>query len=520
MTKVKGKKSSTKAANKSSGVNSALAAGVANLSLESPLKNDVSPLILSNAATHGKLPYIGPISLVQQSQSVVHGRGLITTRDVSAGDCLFVIPAVAAAPIDEVYDRFRGDEEGDEDYDDIDDNVEASKSSNNFIKNGAYLESISEDMLIEQIQQLMDVIDDEESHPKKHVDCARSLLHAFVSQMSFDEVPSTATNEDELMSILLLSNRNSNTNNETLNRDAILNIIRRNAFGPDFHNYDVVAECWNNNPDGKRFYNRLLASYPLSAMINHSCSPNAVRIFGRIRSEIGNDFSDKIQGKEVMIVHANKSIPKGTEITWSYIPPSIPLDERREALLSKYGITCNCLRCVHEEVALKHNPLARLGSRLPENEASMRDMIETIEQTSSFNEIRVSYAPLYLEYFNTALPSSLHNNDKIIDILKLATGLHFSFLSCNNACTEHLSILHMCYELAGLLHTHAMRHDHEGANKTLSQVRFWTEQLKKTVMTRYGRLGENLENVRYIMKHSRTVLRTRDGWYVVKDKFI
>jgi len=254
-------------------------------------------------------------------------------------------------------------------------------------------------------------------------------------------------------------------------------------------------------------------------MINHSCSPNAVRVFGRIPNSSschpsGSEICDKIQGKEVMLVHANKAIAKGTEITWSYIPPSNPLNERREAL-SKYGFTCNCLRCVQEEKALTASPLTTLGDHLPGNEASMRDMIQTIEQNLSCNEIRVSYAQLYLEYFNTALAQS--DIDKINDILKLATRLHFSFVAVNNACTEHLSILHMCYDLAGVLHTHALQHKSEGA---MTQVRFWTEQLKKTVMTRYGNLGENLENVRALMKHSKLVLRRKDGWYSVNDKFI
>ncbi len=131
---------------------------------------------------------------------------------------------------------------------------------------------------------------------------------------------------------------------------------------------------------------------------------------------------------------------------------------------------------------------------------------------------------MQLSTFNisTQQSSILHHNDKINDILKLATRLHFSFLSCNNACTEHLSLLHMCYELAGMLHTHAMKHEHvpDDTTKTLSQVRFWTEQIKKTVMIRYGQLGESLDNVREIMKHSRLVLRTKDGWYSSNDKFI
>jgi hypothetical protein len=516
----KAKRKPKKTAASPDGENS-ITTGVANLSL-SPL-NDVSPLLLSHAAPKDgrlpfALPYIGPISLVQNQQSVVHGRGLIVTRDVSAGECLFVIPAVAAAPIEEVYHRFlEGDEE---DYDDIDDIIGTSNTS--VVKrDGPHLESIAEDMLIEQIQLLIDILDDEEfACAKENMARAHSLLHAFVSQMSSDEVPSSATSE-ELMKILLLTNNASNDIDTTIiQKETILNIIRRNAFGPDFHNYDAIATSWNTNPDGKKCYDRVLGVYPLSAMINHSCSPNAVRLFGRIPNssscnQSGSDLCDQIRGREVMIVHANKFIAKGTEITWSYIPPSNPLNERRDALLSKYGFTCNCLRCILEKTATA-NPLIVPGDYLPADETTMREMIQTIEQHPSCNEIRVSYARLYLEYFNTALIQC--DNDKINDILKLATRLHFSFVACNNACTEHLSILHMSYELAVLLHSHALKINPEGA---MTQVRFWTEQLKKTVMTRYGSLGENLETVREIMKHSKLVLRKQDGWYSVNEnKFI
>lgn len=528
MPKAKRKPKKKAAASSSSdGGGKSIITGVANLSL-SPL-NDASPLLLSSAAPKDgtlpfQLPYVGSISLIQQHHSVVHGRGLIATRDVSAGECLFVIPAVAAAPIDQVYNRFLQEEDDEEDYDDIDDDIETSNNDASFVKkDGPYLESIAEDMLIEQIQALVDVDAEESAVAEENIPHAKSLLHAFVSQMSSDEVPSTATNNEELMKILLLRGNTANfdMDNQVLDRETILSIIRRNAFGADFHNYDTIATCWNTTPDGKKCYNRLLGAYPLSAMINHSCSPNAVRVFGHIPISGTNDpgrsdFSDKIQGDEVMIVHANKSIAKGTEITWSYIPPAIPITERRDALLSKYGFTCNCLRCMQEEKALKANPLTTIGDYVPGNVTSMRDMIQTIEQNPSSNDIRVSFAPLYLEYFNIALAQ--HSDiAKINDILKLATRLHFSFVACNNACTEHLSILHMCYDLAGVLHSHALQHKSEGA---MTQVRFWTDQLKKAVMIRYGNLGEDLEKVRALMKHSKLVLRKKDGWYSVNDKFI
>ena len=80
-------------------------------------------------------------------------------------------------------------------------------------------------------------------------------------------------------------------------------------------------------------------------MVNHSCCPNSVRVFGCIPTL--NGVTD-----EVMIVHANTNIPKGTEIVWSYIPPTTPYAVRREELLLKYGFTCSCMRCIKEKDGL------------------------------------------------------------------------------------------------------------------------------------------------------------------------
>jgi len=116
---------------------------------------------------------------------------------------------------------------------------------------------------------------------------------------------------------------------------------------------------------------------------------------------------------------------------------------------------------------------------------------------------------------------SLDNDEKIVEVLKLGTQLHFSFVSCNTNSTEHLSILHLCYDLSSLLHNRAIKGSSPDATaRTMSQVRFWTEQLKRAHMTRYGELGEDLENVRKVMKHSKLVLRNLEGWYLAKDRFI
>ena len=126
---------------------------------------------------------------------------------------------------------------------------------------------------------------------------------------------------------------------------------------------------------------------------------------------------------------------------------------------------------------------------------------------------------MYIDSFNA--PRSLENDEDIGHKLQIATQLHFSFVSCNNASTEHLSILHLCYDLSSQLRTIAMRGSEPNvAARATSQVHFWTDQLKKAHMIRYGELGEDLENVRDAMKHSKSVLRNLDGWYLTEDRFI
>jgi len=126
---------------------------------------------------------------------------------------------------------------------------------------------------------------------------------------------------------------------------------------------------------------------------------------------------------------------------------------------------------------------------------------------------------LYIDYFNAA--HSLENNESIERKLRIAAQLHFSFVSCNNASTEHLSILHLCYDLSSHLRSTAMEgNDYNVIARASSQVRFWTDQLKIAHMIRFGELGQDLENVRNAMKHSKLVLRNQDGWYMAKDCFI
>ncbi|KAL7465161.1 hypothetical protein ACHAXS_005487 [Conticribra weissflogii] len=496
-----------------------------------PQLDDVSPILFettsafSNKSLSRQLPYIGPIKLVRGgsdkraapdidgSEAVVHGRGLVASRDLYPGECLFVTPAIFSTPVGDARDRFHGG------------------------GNGTRLEQITEELLVEKIHASS--VDTQHS--------SRILLDAFLAQMSSDEVPlfpcTTPERGEDVNSVqrehensklidILTANPSASSctirspgSNYQIGKDRILSIIRRNAFGPDYHNYDKIALCWSSSKSNENeFYNRLLGVYPLAAMINHSCSPNAVRVFS------------SFQGNEVMIVHANAIIPKGTEITWSYLPPSTDFFTRQKILKEKYSFDCLCTRCMKEKDATSsvfYQYWLENWSNRDENQA-MGEQIEKLEHLMSNNSVsnevqrylRVGLATSYMKYFNEALaPTATMScdnarNDVRRQVLQLSTQLHFSFLSCNNASTEHISILHLCYELASALHADAMKNQPDETTKTLSQVRFWTDQLKKAHMVRYGYLGRDIECVRAVMKHTKLVLRNRGGWFVAENKFI
>ena len=64
--------------------------------------------------------------------------------------------------------------------------------------------------------------------------------------MSSEELPERK-NPAEWMEILVANESLPNDDyrgKASLDRDTILSIIHRNAFGPDYHNYAKIEECW------------------------------------------------------------------------------------------------------------------------------------------------------------------------------------------------------------------------------------------------------------------------------------
>lgn len=68
---------------------------------------------------------------------------------------------------------------------------------------------------------------------------------------------------------------------------------------------------------------------PCAALINHSCSPNAHHIS---------------EGPE-LVIRSCRPIAKNEEITISYVDQTRSLEDRQEALLTRYLFICECPRC-------------------------------------------------------------------------------------------------------------------------------------------------------------------------------
>ncbi|GIQ83815.1 hypothetical protein KIPB_005189 [Kipferlia bialata] len=92
--------------------------------------------------------------------------------------------------------------------------------------------------------------------------------------------------------------------------------------------------------------------------MNHSCSPNC---------ELGYTDSHEVQ---LLIRKSNTTIRQGEEMTVNYADQNLGVVERT-AILSSYGITCDCKRCTRERAALESMPQSDVADRNPVEAASL-----------------------------------------------------------------------------------------------------------------------------------------------------
>jgi len=367
-------------------------------------------------------------------------------------------------------------------------------------------------------------------------------------------------------------------------------------------------------------YGRILSLYPLAAMINHSCQPNAVRVYScstcsnNSNSSNNNSSSSNSFDTEVMAVHATQTIQKGEEIVWSYVPTTRPYYDRQRRLKETFGFNCGCSRCVTEGTFFndngnengnddddedgistiantnntqsessttsstndttllkvnipmimtpfeKWNTKARPISELPppsdfhnlmSNLESLLNDKRIIPSGELCRYIRAGMVTFYTNYFNVILSSISQRTETEIamemeaemelekgvragasavasvgaipilkkDVLSLAAKVHLSLAAVDHGTTEHLSILHLCYELANEL-CRSTTNANIDVNVNLNLPKFYSTQLQKAHLCRYGQLGGKVELLREVMVHSRGVLRRIQGFEQAKYCFI
>jgi hypothetical protein len=367
--------------------------------------------------------YVGPIQVSNDENKVVHGRGVVATRDIAAGELLMVTPPTVDTSLHKVHQYW------------------STRHKEN--PKQPCLENCAEEILLQAMESAC------QDNP------AVAVSFAVLAGADQHDIETSVPP----ISVLLghrEDNDDSNIDIGNLTRNDLLKIIRANAFGPDgVHSYANVEEQWlavlnrrrktdqiTNTSDLLRETPRLLGIYPLAAMLNHSFQANAVRVYA------GN----------VMVVHAMMNIPEGTEIVWSYVPPSEP--DRQHILSKQHGFTISSNDDLPVQKWKSHSPpewqkwnqrqLVALPT-YPQLNKCVNDLEQSLTEATELSNAhrrttRISYLYLYIHYLNVALGSIMNETDPLVanvlrtDLLSLCTHLHFSFCDAHNASTEHLSV--------------------------------------------------------------------------------
>jgi SET domain len=430
-----------------------------------------------------KIIYAGPIQV--RGSSLVGGRGLFVTRSVAAGELLFIAQPNAHAPVSDVLELYLHQQQPPAQQQD---EVGGDQQPTSGLAAAAAIHTVSE--VSEEC--LVRVIMEQQQQRDPSLCAALRFLHQQQQQQTTTTMtagvaatsggPTTSSNgpppgvvvDDEALMSLLLGGGEDHcppspseppevTTTTNLTVEDVTQIVRRNAFGPDFTTPESIQAQWqllqqqqqqqepadhhgNNNSSSHNppfLPPRLLGLYALPAMINHSCLPNAVRVF------VGN----------TMVVHACQTIPANGEIVWSYIPVIQP--HRRQRLQQSHGFICRCDRCTGEATLLLDHGNDGNGDGddttttfttttttfvpppYPTIVSSVDELEESIIPSLSSNELRrymrVSHLPVYLHELNRLDDGVVVPPDPQ-RWMPLGMQLHLALAACHNASTEHLSV--------------------------------------------------------------------------------
>jgi SET domain len=607
-----------------------------------------SSISLPSLSSFSSLTYVHPnveISTTQHNNNVTHGRGLIVKEEAAsssqnnninhnnnnhilAGDVLFVTPPTVDASVEAAL------------------RVYMAKGGRT-----VSLQDIAETLLLKEMKRVLRNNSINNNNKKKN--SSQKVAASFVvlqsqhlqnettsdkqqqEQSSSSSSSPVVDDKDKLLSILL-GNGDEDTVKKLLNdgKYTLLNnnndewlrgIIRQNAFGPDFHHYariqdEMASQDPSRHNNCSKSYTRILGMYPLAAMINHSCTTNATRIFVPVL--VGNNNHNNTTTTttttivNLMVAIATQDMAPGQEITWSYISP-IQGRAERQAALSHYGFTCHCPRCCcirdhdHDHYQQQWDNddndddndnkdrifAAQLLRGCSDGKRSAKEADNNQQEEEVIlrrHSLRVSLTQQYMNYFNQELsqllllqqqqqqPSTTGPSASLEEaqaqqqrqqqqqqqlytrykeILQHATSLHESFVVIHNASTEHVSIVHLCYELATKLASLVLPKNNNSNNtnasssndgrqeeeaeeekeefhddddeKIMLSTAYWMKALQRVHQCRYSKYvvvdtdnnnntnnAEALAVTRKLLQHTKLVLRTPQGWHQAKHRFI
>jgi SET domain len=420
------------------------------LSYDCKINNNNNNNSNGNENEDNAIKYVGPISIQRPHAASTKGRSLVATRSLDAGELLFVTSPIVKCNVQRVWHEWSTQNRNHKDTERNNDSAVPVPVVS--------LAEVSEQVLL---MACKDAIAN-----KKYglVNCLQALERSQTRDASDTSKPTCIptllgqTNDDDVW-----ESNTRTTDPIPLSDEEIVQIIRRNAFGADFPTMNRIEQRWldayaleNNNDRGNNstgssdtnnnkanvddiLPSRLLGIYGLAAMINHSCIPNAVRVFAG----------------EIMIVHTCQPVKKDEEIVWSYIPLIQNYTQRQAQLQQTHNFTCYCIRCRSESIFLSsidpniHAQLQKIQSRgcsiaMQDVQIAINELEnDTLNQSHPIltNEmkryIRLSNVQLYMDYFNHSLSTIL---EKSVTELQHLFQLHLAFVACHNVSTEHLSV--------------------------------------------------------------------------------
>ncbi|KAK4446195.1 hypothetical protein QBC34DRAFT_357213, partial [Podospora aff. communis PSN243] len=233
----------------------------------------------------GHATYIGPVT-IKNSTISPGGRGLFTTKPVSAGDLLFCEKAFAHAHAHES-------------------SADANPRNHTVT---VLIDTSTDRVSMGTEQEVANIIIRKLYNNPSLASAVTSLHHG-----SYQSVKETSVDGHPIVDTFL-----------------IRRIIALNSFGCPISSRESHLSHVFKSKDGSAFHSSGI--WPQASYINHYCQSNCSRSF------IG----------DMMIARATRDLPAGAELTWWYHPPPtepIPYLERQKILLRTWGFMCKCPMC-------------------------------------------------------------------------------------------------------------------------------------------------------------------------------